>query len=354
VPIIAVCSFCRIGRVRAPEEAIGQTAQCPRCHAEFTVVDSGQPDPGTRPRPTTPTVPPSPAPVAEPVRLEPDPAATAVLTSPRPQPAPVPTPIVVDEDEAEPGDATRVAWIIALLLAGAGLIAAQIPYGRFVTVGATVIGALLAAAAAFGARKPVYPVVAVGLNVLVVLVALLLPGWLGLGSWRPTKTDDDKRTVQVLTAEGLEKPATEWVDVSQPWQFDDVRVKATTAVGPVELSGPKGKGAWSKKQYLAVRLKVGNVGVAREVPFQGWDAAAVKLTDAAGSAVPLAKFDPGWALVEANRPASLTPGKSADWLLVFELPGPTEYLRLDLPGAPAGVPDTPIRFQIPVRLSKRP
>ena len=29
--------------------------------------------------------------------------------------------------------------------------------------------------------------------------------------------------------------------------------------------------------------------------------------------------------------------------------GPTEYLRLELPGAPAGVPESPIRFQIPAR-----
>ena len=354
MPIIAICSFCRIGRVRAPEEAIGQTAQCPRCHAEFTVVNSGEPDPASRPRPAvTPTV--TPAPVVEPGRLEPSPAATAVLTAPRPQSAPVSIPVVVDdEEETERSDPVRVAWIIALLLGGAGLIAAQVPYGRFVTVGATIVGALLASAAAFGARRPVYPLAAAGINALVLLVALLLPGWLGLDPWRPVRTDADKRTVQVLGPEGLEKPATEWVDISQPWQFDDVRVKASAAVGPIELIGPKAKGAWSKKQYLVVRLKVGNVGVAREIPFQGWDPQTIKLIDAAGTAVPLAKFDPGWAVADTSRPASLTPGKSADWLLVFDLPGPTEYLRLELPGTAIGVPDTPIRFQMPVRPTNRP
>lgn len=351
MPIIAVCSFCRIGRVRAPEAAIGHQAVCPRCHAEFTVVDSGEPDPAARPRPApAPTVPtPSTPLAAEPLRPEPTPAATAVLSAPHPQP--VPTAV---EDEGGRVDPVRVAWTVAFLLAGAGLIAAQFPYGRFVTVGAAVAGALLATATVFAARRPAYPLAAAGLNALVLLVALALPGWLGLGSWRPVKADADRRTVQVLGTEGLEKPPSEWVDVSQAWQFDDVRVKASAAAGPVELVGPKGKGAWSKKQYLVVRLKVGNVGVAREIPFPGWDPQAVKLTDAAGTAVPLAKFDAGWAPAEVPRPASLLPGKSADWLFVFDLPGPTEYLRLELPGAPAGVPDTPVRFQMPVRPSKQP
>ena len=42
VPIIAVCPYCQIGRVRAPERAVGATANCPRCHSSFTVVDSGE------------------------------------------------------------------------------------------------------------------------------------------------------------------------------------------------------------------------------------------------------------------------------------------------------------------------
>ena len=63
-----------------------------------------------------------------------------------------------------------------------------------------------------------------------------------------------------------------------------------------------------------------------------------------------------WAPTEVSKPASLTPGKSVDWLLLFEAPAnPTEFFRLELPGAPAGVPDSPIRFQIPARpLGLRP
>jgi hypothetical protein len=140
------------------------------------------------------------------------------------------------------------------------------------------------------------------------------------------------------------------VDIGQSWQFDDVRAKGSATFGPIEVQGPKGKAGPSKKAYLAIRVKVGNVGVAREISFQGWDPATVKLTDASGVVIPPARFDAGWYPTEVSKPASLTPGRSADWLLLFDAPpNPTEFFRLELPGAPAGVPDTPIRFQIPAR-----
>jgi hypothetical protein len=240
--------------------------------------------------------------------------------------------------------------VIAFLLGGLGLVAAQLPYGRFGTVGACLLGALLGAAAAFGARKPAYPIGAAALSGITLLVALFLPGWLGLSSWRPDRTAKEEHTVHVVSTEGFEKPAGDWLDISQTWQLDDVRAKAAAAYGQVELAGPMGKVASSKKAYVAIRVKIGNVGVAREIKFAGWDPAAVKLTDSAGTPIPPAKFEAGWAPTEVSKAASLTPGKSADWVMLFEAPpNPTEYLRLELPGGPTGVTDTPIRFQIPAR-----
>jgi hypothetical protein len=352
VPIIAVCPYCQVGRVRAPERAVGATANCPRCHSSFTVVDSGETEELARQRVSAaqsvppPADPPSQAQVAtSPVET------TAVITVPRPLPAPLPAPVVTDDDDdSEPTDPARVATVFAFLLAGAGLIAAQFPYGRFGTVGGCALGALLAAAAALSARRPVWPAVATGLNGLVLVIALLLPGWLGLAPWRPVKTADENKTVQVVSAEGLQKPQSEWVEIGQAWQFDDVRIVGKATFGPVEVLGPKGQVAWSRKNYIQVRVKVANVGVAREIPFNGWNPAAVKFTDASGTAAPPAKFEGGWVPTEVSKTAKLTPGKSADWLLLFEAPAnPTEYFRLELPGAPCGVPDSPVRFQIPAR-----
>lgn len=349
MPIIAVCPYCQSGRVRAPDRAIGLTASCPRCHSSFTVVDSGETEEVARRRASAaPSVPP---PRPEPVPPDQAPTAanevTALVTVPRPLPTP-PTP-TADEDD-EPTDPARVAMVVAFLLAGGALLVSHVPYGRFGTVGAAALGGLLAAAAVFGSRRPAYPLAAAVLNGLVLVVAVLLPGWLGLPSWRPTPVNKDAHTVQILGDEGLQKPQSEWVDIGQSWQFDDVRVKGSASVGPVELVGPQGKVIWTRQRYLAVRVKVGNVGVARPIPFQGWGPATVKLTGAGGTAVPAARFETGWYPTEQSKPASLLPGKSADWLLLFELPAtPTESLRLELPGAPAGVPDTAVRFQIPTR-----
>jgi hypothetical protein len=358
VPIIAVCPYCQVGRVRAPERAVGATANCPKCYSSFTVVDSGETEEVARQRVSAAQSVPPPAEPPNQAQVATGPLeTTAVITVPRPLPAPMPSPVSTDEDDDSEGtDPARVATVFAFLLAGAGLIAAQFPYGRFGTVGGCAIGALLAVAAMLSARRPLWPAVAAGLNGVVLVVALLLPGWLGLAPWRPTKADDTSKTVQVVSAEGLQKPQSDWVEIGQAWQFDDVRVVGKATLGPIEMIGPKGQPAWSRKNYIQLRVKVANVGVVREVPFAGWDPAAVKFTDAAGTTVPPAKFDGGWAVTETYKTAKLTPGKSADWLLLFEVPtNPTEYFRIELPGAPCGVPDSPVRFQIPARpLGYRP
>jgi hypothetical protein len=178
----------------------------------------------------------------------------------------------------------------------------------------------------------------------------LLPSWLGLAPWRPIKENQENRTVQVVSTEGLQKPEGEWVDIDKVWQFDDVRVKGTATLSSIELQGPKGQIAWSKKQYIQIHVKVANVGVARPIQFQGWDTAGVQFTDSTGKPVPPARFENGWFPTEFHKPATLTPGKLADWVLLFEAPTPPiEYLRLELPGAAYGVPEAPVRFQIPAR-----
>ncbi|HEX3147171.1 MAG TPA: hypothetical protein VHR66_03760 [Gemmataceae bacterium] len=275
---------------------------------------------------------------------------TAPTTSTAPAPAPVPTPVVTD-DESEARDPARVAMVIAFLLAGAGLLVAQLPYGRFGTLGACVVGGLLGASAWFGSQRPKYPAIATALNALVLLVACFLPGWLGIGSWRPEPPAKDMRTVQIVGADGFEKPKSDWLDIGQTWQFDDVRVRASAVVGPIEMIGPKGQAAWSKKSFFVVHIRVANVGVARAIDFHGWDGqTAGKLVDAAGTIISPAKFEAGWVPADHLKTASITPGHSADWILYFEMPTtPTEFFRIELPGAPCGVPENPVRFQIPAR-----
>lgn len=375
MPFIAVCPYCQTGRVRAPDSAVGLTAPCPRCHTSFTLVVSGETldqaraAVGDRPRvemPSSPTVttrqpyfdagsstyavkPSDPTAVVEATPL----AATAI-------PGLI-TPYAHFEDEREIADAEsdplRAPTLLAFILAGVALVLTQVPYGKFGTVGLAAIGVLVALACCFGARSAVLPTAAAGLNAIVLLLAFLLPTWLGIKSWRPDPIIADLKTVKAFSAEGLQPAVGEWMDPSQAWQFDDVRVRLVASLGPIELTGPKGKKQWTKKQYLQLRITVSNVGVARQIDFVGWGKQfAAKVTDATGKVVPLPAFESGWDPLIQSKTASLFPGQVAEQTMLFEAPADAgEYFRLELPGAACGAPDQTVRYQIPARrLGYRP
>jgi hypothetical protein len=258
------------------------------------------------------------------------------------------------ETKAAP-EPVRVPTLIAFILAGLGLVAVQLPYGRYVTIGLAGLGLLLAIVSWVAATRPLLPALATGLNTIIVLITLVLPGWLGLGPWRPTAVTDDSKTVQTFGADGLAAPPGDWITAPNAWQLGDVRVKLVAMwIGPVELTAPDGKTRWSRKRFLQIRVRLGNVGVAREIDVAGWDPnpktgePGVRLTDAAGRPIPSGTLESG-GTVPAARPAAarLVPGRAANQLLLFEAPTrPTEYFRLELSGSTFGA-DQPVRFQIP-------
>src|SRR5262245_6139217 len=51
--ILAACPYCKVGKVRAPADAIGASATCPRCYNSLTIVDSQSPT-AFRPSPSKP------------------------------------------------------------------------------------------------------------------------------------------------------------------------------------------------------------------------------------------------------------------------------------------------------------
>jgi hypothetical protein len=153
--------------------------------------------------------------------------------------------------------------------------------------------------------------------------------------------------VKAYGKEGVEKVTGEWVAADKGWQLDDVKVAIrNTSLGPIELTGPKGEKRWSRKQFLQIRVRVGNGGVARLIEFKGWDASTVRITDNAGRALQQGTFDTGWEGPTRVEPASLPPGRAADQVFLFEPPASQiEFLRLELPGTAFGA-DQPVRFQI--------
>jgi hypothetical protein len=367
VPIIAVCPYCREGKVRAPERAIGMSFPCPRCHSNFTLAPSDVPDPLARSsggiaHPATRT---APVAVAE---TAPHPAAPAGRDEPgrppdpdpTPEPAAAPPPVV--RYVAPPAPATSnapdpgLAWgLVALAVAGVGLAGSQLPYGRFITVGLGGVALLLALGGVLAAdRKRLVPAAAAGVAALAVVLAVALPGWLGHSSWRPVEVEDRSGLVLSVGHNAGDRLPAEWVDAGKAsWQRDDVRVTVRFAtVGPIEVAGPKSQKKWTKEKVLQIGLRVANVGVARQFEFQGWSAnapaaAAPVLTDSAGKAVPAKKFDAGWEPAARPEHKPLFPGKTAEYLLVFEPPGKSAGdLRLELPAAAFGG-EVPVKLRIP-------
>jgi hypothetical protein len=356
VPFIAICPYCHAGRIRAPEQALGLTAPCPRCHTSFTLVDSGesafQPQPGKLEPARTVAEPAATVVIAQSVAK---PAAseqpTAVFDATLPFVATIPT-IQFVEDACDHEDATRTPTLFAFILAGVALVLSQIPYGRVGTIVFAGIGVVVALVCCFGTRRLRWPALATILNAGVILIITLLPSWLGAKSWRPDPIEKERKTVQTFGRDGLQPTSSEWVDNSQSWQFDDVRVRVIATLSPLELTGPKGQKKWTKSQYLQLKVAVANVGVARTIDVTGWDAKApVRLTDATGKPVSLPTFETGWEPPPLrHKHKNLLPGEMVEHDLLFEAPtNPGEYFRLELSGVGCGVPEQTVRFQIPGR-----
>jgi hypothetical protein len=324
--IVVLCPYCRRGKVRAPESAVGRPVLCPACRSAFTIA----PDTLMPARPAE-------RPAGGSKGAD---GTVAVLAASDVGIHEVGVAVAPDT-EADGRDSGFVPALAALTLGGVGLALSQVPYGRFATAGLAGIGLVVALIGLGVAGRRRLPAIAVGVNVVGVLLAACLPAWLGLSSWRPVPVPDESGVARAVgLTDGLAAPA-EWADVrTSAWQRDDVRVGVPAfTVGPVELVGPKEKRRWTKEKYLQVRVRVENAGVARALEVRGWPTVgpdAPRLTDAAGAAVPLKAFDDGWAPVSPSATGVLVPGRATEFLLIFQAPARGGPLRLELPAAAFG------------------
>jgi hypothetical protein len=348
--IVATCPYCRAGGVRAPDSAVGANATCPKCRSNFTVVpDDGLPgwNPPARPQSTSEET--TPHALAADV-TEPSPVLTA---------EPVPQAAVPKRTSATPmpiADPAPVGFGVALssaILYGLAMLATQFPYGRFIGPGVAALGLLvgLFALSAEG-RTRVIAAGAMVLNAVAIAAVFLLPSWLGLESWRRSIPPGGPTAPQAVGHRtGLTAPA-DWVDAGQAsWGFGDIRVSVRSATyGPIELTGPNGATRRTKEAYLSLVVRVANEGVERRIELGGWAAGGdgMRLTDPAGKALAVKRFESGWAVTTGPpRAAGVNPGKSAEVLVIYEAPTiHPSFLRLELPGAAVGV-DGPIRFHLP-------
>jgi hypothetical protein len=120
-------------------------------------------------------------------------------------------------------------------------------------------------------------------------------------------------------------------------------------VSVARLRAPGGETKQTGRQFLTVRIHIQNEGVARDIPVPTWDAVgqqSPRLTSESGIQMPPAAFEVGWTPARPAR-TMLGPGQAADCLLYFELPADmVGRCRLELPGAPLGVP-VAVRLLLP-------
>lgn len=359
--IVAMCPYCRAGGVRAPATAVGSLATCPKCRSSFTVIPSDEPLPGA-------TVPSAPrggsgetrAAAALPDVTEPSPVLTEdegkkAKRKPKPAVEAPPAPAPEPEEPAEPTDFGMMLALGAIILVGPAVLASQLPFGRYVATVLAAVG-LVGGALCLGAEGKARRIAAgaVLLHFVALVVFVFLPGWLNLDPWSgPPPSDEPKGPLAVELATGTTTPLTpnNWLDAGRyGWQLRDARVSARAAVGPIELTGPKGAKRTTKEQYLSLTLQVRNVGFDREIPLSGWAAGeganGVQVLDANGKPLALATFEGGWAPDRARTVGRATPGQAPEVLLLFVAPpAKTDHVRVHLSGAAIGAPEEEIRFR---------
>lgn len=373
MPFIAACPLCRASKFRVPSKMRGTFQTCPTCRQEFLLVperpaDSdddfllpppGESDPTASDAGvgTADDLVPAPEPVAavarpavpEPVPVAPpaDPVPNPVLFPPLPPAGPAPTPRPFVDNPL------RLALAAAMLF-GVGVVAGQLPYGRIIMAVLAVVGLGLGGLSLLGLETRRWLGRAgAGLNGVTLLVVAFAPGVFGLSDWWPPAPTTGIGPPLAVVKGGETVPAPEWLDAGRAsWQHGDVRLSVFSAViGPVELVDPGGRKRWTKEKYVQIVLRIKNNGVAREITARGFggpgaDAAAPRLT-AADRGLGAKTFEAGWRPAARPEPHPLYPGKTSDYLLVFE-PPPTAGvdMRLEVPGEGFGG-TVPARLLLP-------
>lgn len=357
--ILAVCPYCKTGKVRAPRDAVGASATCPRCFNSFTVVDAatlrGTP---AKKKSRTP-----PAEVLVANKLV-DPVETTELEEPEaPEPEvklpPILTPLPPPPKhrERDPESAFVMA-MVAFVLAGVGFAVTYLPYGRLIALVPTLAGIVFAFFGLVVAdKRRLWPFLALGLHLFIIVMVAAFPSWIGLGQWVPARTQvsDGPRLVPFDGKAGYEVDEA-WLDAAKGgWQRGDVRVTVTsTWVNKVAAVGPKKVQTMTKEPYLVINLHVRNFGGGRVIEYRSWtndappEQAGARLVDSTGKELKRAQLEEGWQL--RDRPAlaaQLFPSQGIDDQLVFEAPEKgAGYVRLELPAWAFGESGEPVRFQI--------
>jgi hypothetical protein len=348
MPFDARCPYCRLKVKKVPDQRLGGSMECVRCHKSFMLepMEGSPPQAETDSTGVASAIPPLTVKslVKEIPEEQPVPSEQAAASVPERRPA------------NYPGLASFVLACFAVC-AGAVLHVGTVTFG--LGIAALLLGIAGLVYPMPKRSRPILPAAGIAVSLSAILVAVFLPRWAGLSPvWnRSRPLEIDREAVIALTGRGGARPTakgeTTWVDASKDALLHrDVRLRVRSAVvGPADFEPLVGQKP-PQERCLMIGLRITNAGIMRKIPYRNWGTAPVSqdrplLRDNQGKEYAEKTFPPGWIVKGRATSAILAPGKGIDDVLVFEAPPPTvDYLRLELPGAAAGV-DGQLHLEIP-------
>lgn len=337
MPFIAQCPHCKSTKFKVPWKKHESVMACPGCAQEFELIPHDAPPDRSKLWATGKAV--APDTLFSITSTVPD-----IVKRPVVEPAPI-----VDHEEPVVAshrsmDLPLVFALAAIVGIGVAFVAAQFPYGRFLSLGVCLFGAAMSGFSLFGLEQRRW-LGWTGLGVHAGMSCLLLvsPAWLGASDWLPSPEPVDQSTIVFAAGKdgGVPVP-TEWVDASTAsWQQNDLRVAVVGA--RVASLDPKAASPEQRKlRGLFITLQFSNVGVARSIDLASKpeQLAAIRLMSTTGKSV-------AWKRLDEKAAVSIFPGKSVERTLVFEVPAErSETWRLEIPAETFANRD-PIRLRIP-------
>jgi hypothetical protein len=368
---IAECNFCRLILRGVPDDRVGSSIECPRCHNSFTLAPVANPEAVlARVRRVVPSVAEAEGTAAtvegsaasaqgaageEPIPVKP-PARPSRQVNTMPEEPPAPVPLAGFTNY--PGLASFLLGCVAFLVGG-------VLHVGLLTLALGLLGLLIGLMGLLflsltRGRWPL-PVAGLAVSLPAVLVPIFAPDWLGLTPLRerPTPAQHGEALVALNNIGGARRASegeTLWANASEDALLhEDVRLRIRSAVvGPVSFV-PVGDQTPPADHCLVIGLRLTNAGITRKIAYTGW---AVKdltrdppvLRDDQGKSYPVKTFPAGWVVKGRAQNTTLMPGKMLDDVLTFEAPPANiAYLRLELPAAAVGT-EGQLRMEIPKKM----
>lgn len=249
--------------------------------------------------------------------------------------------------------------MIALLLAGLGLLCANFPVVEYLTIPLALSGMVLGIGSALlpgsVSQRLAMPAVALAIALPTFLISVKAPDWFRETRQKPTEANPRDKYLWVRPGEKpyLPEKQEESINASQfAVQRNDIRVAvAEVRYQKTEFTQDKKK-QMTKEPKVHILLRVLNSGFEKPFEFSKWKSygEGVKLYDPEGQE--LGEWSPPKGSLQKIVPTStLFSGKTCEEWLIFDAPKVKfETLTLELPGQAFGAEEGKVLLLIPSKL----